>query len=377
MKRRNLTGIILFFLLLFVLRGEPALAAWQQLKGDEIYIRAGEEIDGDLWVTGGVVEIDGRVKGDLLIFAEELILKGVVDGDVLGLIGRTRVAGEITGDFRGLTLEAQIDGNVAGSLSTAGSKLVLGARSRVGSLLAWYTTVQILGAIHEDAAVKSVYLHFNGEMDGNLQVSAGEAIIGERARIGGDLIYQEGMTPAVMSGAKVGGEYRTVAATASSFSAVLKGIWFVGSLFAGLLWLLLSRQRWNRVLAAPLPWRRLIGYGLGSLIFLPLLSIMTGLTMFGLPLGIGFLLLFLFLMLFGELPAYLLVGRWFCGLFRKSKPTHPVLSFLAGGFVLAFLKLLPVVGGFFALASRIIGNGLFLFYLFWHEKTGSAVSLEF
>lgn len=377
MKKRSINGLILFSLFLLVFRGEPALAAWRQLKGDEIFIRAGETLNGDLWVTGGVVEIDGRINGDLLIFAEELILKGVVDGDVLGFIGRTRMTGEITGDFRGLALEAQLDGTVAGSLSIGGSKLVLGARSRVGSLLAWYTTAQIWGEIDEDAAVKSVNLQFNGKLDGNLRLGAGHAIIGENARIGGDLIYPEGMTPVFQPGAKVGGEVRAVAPVASPRWTGLRGIWFLGTLFCGTGWLLFFGRRWKRLLEARLPWRRLIGFGVGSLIFLPLLSILTGLTVLGLPLGIGFFLLFLFLLFFGELPAYLLVGRWFCGLFRRKKPTHPVLAFLAGGFVLAFLKLLPVVGGFFALAGRIIGNGLFLVYLFGQEnKTGPAVSFE-
>ncbi|NLW59879.1 MAG: hypothetical protein GX073_06000 [Firmicutes bacterium] len=379
MKRRSFNGLIFIFLLsLFILvfRGEPAVAAWQKLRGDEIIIRAGEEIDGDLWVSGGVVEIDGRIKGDLLIVAEELILRGVVDGDLLGLIGRTKVTGEITGDFRGLVLDAQIDGVVAGSLSTAGSKLVLGARSRVGSLLAWHTTVQLLGEIDEAAMVKAAFLLFNGKLDGDFQVNAGQVIIGENAFISGDLSYQEGMTPVFKPGAKVGGEIRTVADAVSPIYTGLQGIWFVGSLFCGMVWLLLFARHWNRILEAGIPWRRLIGFGVGSLIFLPFLSILTGLTIVGLPLGIGFFLLFLVLLLFGELPAYLLVGRWFCGLFRKKKRTHPVFSFLAGGFVLTFLKLLPVVGVFFAIAGRIIGNGLFLTYLFWNEKNGPAVSLE-
>ena len=69
-------------------------------------------------------------------------------------------------------------------------------------------------------------------------------------------------------------------------------------------------------------------------------------------------------MAFGELPVYLLAGRWFCGLFHKKGRLHPVFLFLIGGFVFTFLKLIPVIGFYLALGGRILGNGLLLAYLF-------------
>jgi cytoskeletal protein CcmA (bactofilin family) len=370
MKKVFRNGLILFLTLFLLCRAEPAVAAWQKLSGSEILLRAEEEISGDLWVTGGVVEIRGRIKGDLLIFAEELILKGTVDGDVLGLIGRATVSGKIAGNFRGLVVDNRIEGVVSGSLSTAGSQLALGDQSRVGSLLARYTIVQLLGEIAERADVNGNHVYVDGKLDSDLQVTARQIILGNNALVGGDLVYREGTTPVFKPGAKVGGECRPVATAASSAWLGLRGVWFVGSLFCGVVWLLLFRRRWHQILEIRVPWRRLIGLGVGSLTLLPVLSVLTGLTLFGLPLSIGLLLLFLVLLVFGELPAYLLVGRWFCGLIRRNKSIHPVLSLLAGGFVLAFLKLLPVVGVFFAIAGRIVGNGLFLIYLFWRGNTG-------
>src|SRR5690606_15431063 len=158
--------------------GKPAAAAWQTLTGREIFIREGEVITGDLWVMGNGVKIAGQVKGDLLIFADQLELSGQVDGDVLGVIGRTLISGAVGGDFRGLSAVAQIDGVVAGNLSAAGTQLVLGPQSKVGSLLSWYTTTRLLGEIVGSALANGNIFSLDGKLGGDLQVGSKQIIVG-------------------------------------------------------------------------------------------------------------------------------------------------------------------------------------------------------
>lgn len=356
--------------------GEPVAAGWQILTGSEIFVRADQEIVGDLWVMGNGVKIAGQIKGDLLIFADELELSGKVDGDVLGVTGRAVINGEVAGDFRAFSALTQVDGMVGGNLSAAGTQLVLGPQSKVGSLLAWYAKAQLLGEIAESALVNGNIFNLAGTIGGDLQVGAGQILIGEKAVIKGDLTYPAGANPVFIPGHQIGGERRTTTPKAARALTGLEGLWFLGGLLLGLLWLLLFPRRWRDLLGTGIPWRRTIGFGLGSLILLPVLSIFVMLTVVGLPLGIGLFLLFLFLLLFGELPFYLIVGRWFCGLFQKKNRLHPVFLFLVGGFVFTFLKLIPVVGFFVALGGRIVGNGLLLAYLFWREPPAKAISLQ-
>lgn len=363
-------------MLAFFSSGEPAAAAWQTLKGSEIYVREGEVITGDLWVMGNEVKIAGQVKGDLLIFADELELSGKVDGDVLGVTGRTRITGVVAGDFRGLSAVTQIDGVVAGNLSAAGTQLVLGPQSKVGSLLSWYATTWLAGEVAGSALANGNIFNLEGKLGGDLQVGAKQIVIGESAVVTGDFIHPAGADPVFIPGYRIGGERRTAVPKTASALSGLQGVWILGGLLAGLLWLLLFPRRWRQILDTRLSWHRVIGFGFGGTLLLPIISIFAMLTMVGLPLGIGLFLLFLILMFFGELPVYLLAGRWFCGLFRKKNGRHPAFLFLVGGFVFAFLKLIPVVGFYLALGGRILGNGLLLTYLFWREKPGQALSIQ-
>ena len=368
--------ILVWLILVLFFGGEPAMAAWQTLTGSEVFIREGEVIAGDLWIMGNGVKIAGEIKGDLLIFADELDLSGRVDGDVLGVTGRTLISGEVVGNFRGLSAFTQIEGVVAGNFSAAGTQLVLGPQSEVGSLLSWYTTTRLLGEITGPALAKGNIFNLNGKIGGDLQVGAKQINIGENTEITGDFTYPVGVNPVVMPGAKIGGERRTTVLKTAPALTGMQGIWFLGSLLMGLVWLLLFPRRWSELLSTRISWHRIIGFGLGSFFLLPVMSIIAILTMVGLPLGIGLFLLFLILMAFGELPVYLLAGRWFCGLFHKKGRLHPVFLFLIGGFVFTFLKLIPVIGFYLALGGRILGNGLLLAYLFWREKPGKAMPLQ-
>ncbi|HBR33385.1 MAG TPA: hypothetical protein DD734_02055 [Firmicutes bacterium] len=368
-------GVIVFLLFVVVFSAEPAAAAWQRLSGDEIFLREGETIEGDLWVFGRSVEIDGRVKGDLLIIAEELVINGTVEGDVLGAVGRATVSGTIEGNFRGFAATAHLDGLVSGNLSLIGTEMVLGRKSKTGSILSWYTAAQLLGEVTSSASLKGGYCYLDGKLDGDLQVG-GQVVLGENAVITGDFIYPAEVEPIMKPGFKIGGERHPLASTPVPLLTGIQGLWFVGSLVLGLVWLFLFPQRWNSLLSSKISWLRTVGFGLGGSLLLPLFSILASFTVIGLPLGIGLFLLFLALMLLGELPAFLLVGRWFYRLFGKKTRTHRVLLFVTGGFVLTFLKLLPVVGFFFGVAGRILGNGLFLTYFVWNDKPGKVESLQ-
>lgn len=373
--KKIFSGLIVFLLFLAVFSGETAAASWQRLTGEEILLPEGETIEGDLWVFGRRVEIHGRIKGDLLIFGEELVLSGTVEGDVLGAVGRATVTGEIEGNFRGLAVTAQLDGIVSGNVSLLGTEMVLGPKSKTGSILSWYTAVQLLGEITSSATLKGDYCYFNGKLDGDFQVG-GQAVLGENTVITGDFIYPAEVEPVLKAGFKVGGVKRPLASTPVSVMTWLQGLWFVGSLLLGLVWLLLFPQRWHSLLSSKISWFRMVGFGFGGSLLLPLLSILASFTVIGLPLGIALFLLFLALILLGELPAFLLVGRWFYRLFGKKTRTHRVLLFVTGGFVLTFLKLLPVVGFFFGVVARVLGNGLFLTYFVGYNKPEKAELLR-
>ena len=347
---------------------QPVAAAWTTLTGEEVLIREGEEIDGDLWVFSRAVEIRGRIKGDLLIATEHLKVSGQIDGDLLGFAAQTELSGRVLGNLRLFSVLTNLNGEIAGNISAAGSELFLGPKATASSLLAWYTIATVAGEVKEAAYVKGTALTMSGQIGQDLKAGGTRVMLTQDAQVGGDLIYRAGIEPVLEPGAKVGGKLREFATPPPPGLTALRGVWFVGGLFLGVVWLLIFPHRWTEMMAMRPAWRRLIGLGLGGLIILPLLAFLASALVFGLPLGICLLLLFLILVFFGELPSYLLLGDLLFGALRKGRRTHPIVLFTAGGFVLTFLKILPYIGYFFSIAGRVVGNGLLLSYLFYGRK---------
>jgi hypothetical protein len=68
-------------------------------SGDQVVVPAGETIEGDLYASGGLVRVEGRVEGDLLAAAGQQVA-GQVTGDVMAAGGSIDVSGRVGGDVR-------------------------------------------------------------------------------------------------------------------------------------------------------------------------------------------------------------------------------------------------------------------------------------
>jgi cytoskeletal protein CcmA (bactofilin family) len=355
---------------------KPVAASWTTLAGNEVYVREGEVTEGDLWVMARSVEIKGRIKGDLLVFAEDLKISGQVDGALLGLAGRTELSGEILGNLRMASMFTKIDGLVAGNFSAVGTELLFGPKATASSLLAWFTLTNIAGEIKEAAVVKGNIFNLTGKIGEDLKIGATKVNISENARIGGDFLYPVGVEPVLEPGFRVGGKINKFQTAPAPGATAFKGLWFLGGLLLGVVWLLIFPRRWAEIISASsLPWRRIIVLGIGGLFLLPLLSLLFSVMLIGLPLGICLLVIFLILLFFGELPSYLLVGRLLFGSLQRKRKAHPVFLFVAGGFILAFLKFLPYIGFIFMFVSKILGNGLLLSYLFFSRNPSKTIEV--
>jgi hypothetical protein len=98
-----------------------------------------------------------------------------------------------------------------------------------------------------------------------------------------------------------------------------------------------------------------LGWGAAAFVGIPLVALLAGVTLVGLPLGIGVLLALGLIYWLGYTAAAVSLGR---RLVRS--PTHRVPSFLAGWGVLRAVALVPVLGGFVWLAATLWGLGALL-----------------
>jgi len=221
--------------------------------------------------------------------------------------------------------------------------------------------VNVQGRVNGDLIALNGRVTIGGRVHGDVVAIASDAVrLGPRAKIGGDLVYR-GVKPTVPPGA-VAGEVHEVdvekIADPLGFAAAA-ALWFAASISTLVLGLLLL---WLAPRAADATYEvartgvgPAIGWGFALLIGLPILAVIALVTLVGIPLGIG-LLLVLF-------PVYALgytTGAWLLGRRLVGPPRGRILAFLAGWGILRLLAIVPVLGGLVWLAATVFGLGVLL-----------------
>ena len=198
----------------------------------------------------------------------------------------------------------------------------------------------------------------DGTVDGDVFVVDG--VVEVNGEITGDLTTIDD-EPVIASGATIGGEIRDEDEAWSD----VDGAWWIGplawwlaisfsTLALGLLLLLIAPRAADAAYAqaARGPWESLAA-GFGIFFLLPILAVIALITLLGVPLGIGLLLLLLPLAAIAYTTTCWLVGR------RLVKPPRGrVLAFLAGWGILRLLALIPVLGILVGIAATIFGAGV-------------------
>lgn len=98
--------------------------------GDRITVGSDDVVDGDLYVFGGDVSIEGRITGDLVVFAGQVSIGGDVGGDVFAGAGTVDIDGDVAGDVRAGAGQLQVRGSVGEDVFTGAGRL--DARGAIG-----------------------------------------------------------------------------------------------------------------------------------------------------------------------------------------------------------------------------------------------------
>lgn len=218
---------------------------------------------------------------------------------------------------------------------------------------------RIAGRVKGDVIVANGDTLVAGSVEGDVVNFSGRARLLRSARVGGDVRYGE-EHPVVSPLARVDGHVTDEDWTDSvDFLPVLGGflIWLgvgLSLLVLGGLALLIAPR------AADAMYERsrervgpLIAIGIAILVALPIVAVLAGILLFGIPLALLILLAMAPLCAIAYVASAFALGR------RLVKPpAHRALSFLAGLVILRALAFVPVVGAVAGLAAVIFGLGL-------------------
>jgi len=197
--RRGSALAMVFASLGLLLATTPAASASEFRKGESVSVAKGENIIGDVFITGDHVRVDGTVDGDVFAFGQQLDVAGHVTGDVFCFAQGTRITGQVDGNIRAFTNNITISGDIGRNVLSFNTMLNLDASGKIGhSLTVFGQTVTLDGKIGRDVLAFFDQATLSGNIGGSLQGKGKSLTISPTAEIDGKAEL-EGPKPATVS----------------------------------------------------------------------------------------------------------------------------------------------------------------------------------
>jgi hypothetical protein len=161
----------------------------------------------------------------------------------------------------------------------------------------------------------------------------------------------------VEEGATVDGGTRRITGYPSLVRQVGRLAWWIpvsfSTLLFGLILILVLPRAATAIAGAATrsPWAS-IGWGAAAFVGLPLLSVVSAVTLVGIPFGVGLMLALAMLYAAGYVWS-----AWILGRLILKPPTGRVFAFLLGWVILRGVALIPWVGGWIWLIATVFGLG--------------------
>jgi cytoskeletal protein CcmA (bactofilin family) len=317
----------------------------QPIRGDAVLfggnIRVDESISEDLISAGGNIDVNAPVADDIRIAGGTIRLNSHVGGDVI-----------VTGG----TVEFGERFSASGDVLVAGGNVVMnGLIGKNAKIAGGQITVN--GNILGDASLRTGMLTLNGIIAGNAILSAETIETGENASLGGNVEYWRNdgeMTfPMTGSGQAIFNEALQARPDHEGVAAFVAGLYGAFTLFSilstaiviGLL-VFLNRKYFDEValqLKTEPGWNLL--YGLLYIVCTPVVALLLMVTVFGIPLGLTLLALYVVSLFFLPAVASITITKWLDQYYHKNWNKSLTFVVSMGVFlIMRFLGIIPILG---------------------------------
>lgn len=360
-------------------------------------------IGNDLYMTGGQIVVTEPVTGDLMAVGGSLILNGSVGEDLQIAGGSLLVNSPVTDDLRAAGGDVIVSTSVGGDLVVFGGNVTIPAGAVVeGDAVIGAGNLNLGGTVRGNLTVNCGSMDFSGNVSGNAKMSftdsarlngdiEGETVftgqkvsLGPDARFGSDVSYwrpegemdfgQAAVAGQVSFDPKLKGRkhhYSTLPSSKSVRKGMLSamGGFFLLSLLSGIIVIIASILIFKGVFrqAGEILHRsywQSTGIGLLVLILLPVMGMLALATIIGIPVGLLFLALFFFSVLFGRVVAAMTFAAWLERRKFSEWSTGRLLLVSVGLFTaIKLVSIIPFIGwvavlfvvcaGFGALVTRL------------------------
>lgn len=354
-------------LLAFILGVVPAaLLAQTSYAGDfrngtNVVVQKSETVDHTLFAAGSNVEIDGTVNGDVFCAGQNITINATVNGDVICAGMDVQINGTVNGSVRAAGQTVILSANVSRNASLAGSIVRTDASSKVlGDLEAAGSTLTLNGAVTRDADIAGSALSINGPIGRDVQAASKSLNLQSGANITGSLTYYSDATLSRDGGANVSGtitkqqpvKYHQDRQQNPAFSAFMSFLMLLTLGFALIaLWPRRMKNLTDLAITKPL---MTVAIGLAACIGVPVVIILSFVTMVGVFVGITLLLGWIVVMILSFALASYYAGR----LVLWRMPQYPFVVMLTGVVVVSILTIIPIVNVITIIAVMLLGSGM-------------------
>jgi hypothetical protein len=328
---------------------------------------------GNSYLSGGEVKISEPVAADLYAAGGNVIVAQSVANDATLAGGTVDVQAAIGQDLRATGGKVSINANIGGDLVAAGGNVSIGKGTRIGGdVLLAGGEVQFGGQALGHAKLAGGKVTVSGEIKGDASLYAHELRLEPGARILGNLTYASGTPLSTQELALVAGKV-TREEGSRNWRQASRVSWFHPAFFVSMLicgsFLFLvfpNAVSGTQQTMRQSPVRSLL-LGVALLFALPPVALLFMVTVIGIPIGFGLLMLYPLLLMLGYLGAAFFIGRRTADAMRQSDKAGRgrQIGFLA--IALALLALaanIPFLGGMLVFLAMLTGMGGWVQWLY-------------
>ena len=243
-----------------------------------------------------------------------------------------------------------------------------------GDVVVFHGSARIKGRARGSVVVLAGPVRVSGTVDGDVVSLTGPTALLAGARVKGDVWAARGKVRIEVGAAIEGRLHRGTPLRLLAPSTLITKLWVwvaisASTLLLGVLLLLVAPRAADAVFATvrdrtgPSVW-----WGLGLLIGLPVASILTVLTVVGIPFGIGLILALAFLYSVGYAWSAWVAGRALVRPSRHARRPRRYPAFLAGWALLRAVGFVPVLGAVTWVAGAAFGLGLMAVAVWRHRS---------
>ncbi len=208
MSSHILKGLIacMLAILVTVFAAVPVMAA-DVRSGDTVTVASGEVVDGDLYAAASDITINGTVNGDVWAVGRTITINGTVNGAITVAGQTVMINGPVARSARLAGQALIVNNNIKTDLVAAGATIDIGNKARIGSdLLFGCGTAHIAGQVDGNVHGGASEINISNGVGGNIVIEAENLTITPTANIQGNLDYTSENEATIQSGANIGGK---------------------------------------------------------------------------------------------------------------------------------------------------------------------------